>query len=86
MEVDKLELFYFGPDGWTSCGEKRAVANYVEYSNVPSEALYLLRNLSVANYVEYSNVPSEALYLLRNLSKGTEERPFTWQDGKMVFW
>lgn len=64
MEVDKLELFYFGADGWTSCGEKRAVANYVEYSNVPSEALYLLRNLS----------------------KGTEERPFTWQDGKMVFW
>ena len=64
MEVDKLELFYFGADGWISCGEKRAVANYVEYSNVPSEALYLLRNLS----------------------KGTEEHPFTWQDGEMVFW
>lgn len=63
-EGEVYELFYFGADGWTSCGEKRAVENHVEYSNVPSEALYLLRNLS----------------------KGTEERPFTWQDGKMVFW
>ena len=63
-EGEVYELFYFGTDGWISCGEKRAVADYVEYSNVPSEALYLLRNLS----------------------KGTEERPFTWQDGKMVFW
>ena len=40
------ELLYFGPDGWISCGEKRAVANYVEYTDVPSGALYLLRNLS----------------------------------------
>ncbi|MCD8262613.1 MAG: hypothetical protein LUD15_15015 [Bacteroides sp.] len=37
-------------------------------------------------YLEYKNVPENALLLLRNLSKGKEERIFTWEDGKQVWW
>lgn len=61
---DVYELFYFCSQGWVSCGTK----------------------IATANFVTYSEVPSRALYLLKNHSKGTEERPFTWEDGKMTFW
>lgn len=34
----------------------------------------------------WSGVPSNTLYLLRNLSRGVEQRPFTYQNGKQVWW
>lgn len=34
----------------------------------------------------YKNVPTHALFLLRNLTKGTEERIFTYENGKQVWW
>lgn len=34
----------------------------------------------------YKNVPTNALFLLRNLTKGHEERIFTYEDGKQVWW
>lgn len=34
----------------------------------------------------FNNVPSDALYLLHNYSKGTEERIFTYENGKQVWW
>lgn len=34
----------------------------------------------------YDNVPENALLLLRNLSKGKEERIFTYEGGKQVWW
>lgn len=34
----------------------------------------------------YSNVPTNALFLLRNLTKGSEERIFTYEKGKQVWW
>lgn len=37
-------------------------------------------------YLEYDNVPDNALLLLRNLTKGKEERIFTYEDGKQVWW
>lgn len=37
-------------------------------------------------YLEYDNVPDNALLLLRNLTKGKEERIFTCEDGKQVWW
>lgn len=38
------ELFYFDQGEWVSLGEKVATADYIEYDNVPSGALYWLRN------------------------------------------
>ncbi len=37
-------------------------------------------------YLEYDSVPSGALYLLHNHTRGSEERIFTLEDGKQVFW
>ncbi len=36
--------------------------------------------------VKYKGVPQNALYLLRDLTKGTEERIFTYENGKQVWW
>lgn len=37
-------------------------------------------------YIEFEEVPSGALYWLRNLTEGKEERPFTVQNGQVIFW
>lgn len=34
----------------------------------------------------YNEIPNNALLLLRNLTKGVEERIFTYEDGKQVWW
>ncbi len=58
------ELFYWGNDGWVSLGQQVA-KDYMLY---------------------YHNAPTNALFLLRNLTKGKEERIFTYEDGKQVWW
>lgn len=37
-------------------------------------------------YLTYENVPKNALLLLRDLSDGYEERPFTYENEKQVWW
>ncbi len=34
----------------------------------------------------YNDVPKGALYLLRDLTKGQDERPFTYENGRQVWW
>ncbi|MDR0538385.1 MAG: discoidin domain-containing protein [Tannerellaceae bacterium] len=34
----------------------------------------------------YKNCPSGALFLLHNHTRGKEERPFTYENGKQIFW
>lgn len=36
--------------------------------------------------LKFDNVPSGGVYLLRNLTKGHEERVFTYEGGKQVWW
>lgn len=44
---DAYELFYNdGPKGWVSMGKQTATGNRLYYDNVPSKALYVLRNLT----------------------------------------
>lgn len=37
-------------------------------------------------YVKYKRVPQNALYLLKDLTKGKEERIFTYENWKQVWW
>ncbi|MCX6327670.1 MAG: hypothetical protein NT144_13620 [Bacteroidia bacterium] len=37
-------------------------------------------------FLVYKNVPAGALYILHNLTRGKEERIFTYEEGKQVFW
>ena len=38
------------------------------------------------NYLVYDNVPKNALLWLRNHTKGKEERPFTYENNKQIWW
>ncbi len=38
------------------------------------------------NKLVYDEVPSGGLYIIRNLTKGCEERIFTYDEGKQVWW
>lgn len=42
--------------------------------------------VALADSVTYKNVPSGGLYWLRNRTTGTQERIFTYENGKMKFW
>lgn len=57
------ELFYFD-NGWKSIGSLHST----DYEII------------------YYNVPSKALYLLKNKTKGKEERIFTYENGKQIWW
>jgi hypothetical protein len=39
-----------------------------------------------SSYLEYKDVPADAVFWLRNHSGGREERIFTMQEGKQVWW
>ena len=45
-EGDKYELLYMDLYGWKSMGQKIADADTIIYNNVPSNAVYLLKNLT----------------------------------------
>ena len=46
-----------------------------------------LGRVTAADYtLRYDSVPGETLYLLRNRTKGREERIFTYENDRIVFW
>lgn len=61
---DRYELFYFSEDGWKSLGIQ----------------------MGEGDCLTYHNVPSGALFWLRNLTRGVEERIFTYDNGKQIWW
>ena len=65
LEGDTYELFYWDKNSWQSAGIQIAP----QY-----------------NFIRFSNVPSDAVFLLRNHTRGKEERIFTYEDGKQVWW
>jgi len=44
------------------------------------------RQVATSGMVVFEGVPSGSLYWLRNLTRGKEERIFTYEDGKQVWW
>lgn len=42
--------------------------------------------IATKQYLEYNNAPSHALFLLKNLTQGKEERIFTYENGKQIWW
>lgn len=44
------------------------------------------RVIAQKNYLVYKNVPRNTILWLRNLSAGREERIFTYENGKQVWW
>ncbi|MDR0384589.1 MAG: hypothetical protein LBH60_00770 [Prevotellaceae bacterium] len=44
------------------------------------------KKIADGNVLRYDNAPDNALFWLRNLSRGKQERIFTYENGKQVFW
>ena len=44
------------------------------------------RKIADADSIIYENVPSEAIYLLKNRTKGREERVFSYENDKQIWW
>lgn len=57
------EVFYWN-NQWVSLGQKTATSHVLTYENVPSNALYFIKNHTA----------------------GTEERIFTYENGKLLIW
>ncbi|MCC2599283.1 transglutaminase-like domain-containing protein [Sphingobacterium sp. FBM7-1] len=51
-----------------------------------SEWISLGEQVAASNLLTYKNAPRGALFLLKNLSKGREERVFTMEEGRQVWW
>lgn len=47
---------------------------------------FVRKEISNDYFLNYDNVPSGALYWLKNHTRGIEERIFTIENGKQVFW
>lgn len=41
---------------------------------------------ATSNALHFSNIPSGGLYILKDITKGVEERIFTYENGKQVWW
>lgn len=50
------------------------------------EWISLGRKKAMEDKLEYDHVPKGALLWLRNLTKGREERPFTYENGRQIWW
>ena len=61
---NKYELYYWENNAWQSFGACKAASDSLMFNNVPTKALYLLRNHT----------------------RGKEERIFTYENGKQVWW
>lgn len=62
---DEYELYYWNDEGfWELLGTQKATDNI----------LY------------YSDIPSNGLYILKDITKGMEERIFTYENDKQIWW
>ena len=48
--------------------------------------LSLGKQIAIDQYIKYRNIPSEGLYLLHDYTTGEEERVFTYENNKQIFW
>lgn len=59
---------------------------YVLYYWKSNKWTVIGKQKATSDVLIFRNVPTSALFLLSNISKGVEERIFTYEDGKQVWW
>ena len=78
---DLYELFY-----WRSTATDNGKnANNSTASN-SSDWVSLGQQTATTHELLYRNVPRNALLWLRNLTRGREERPFTYENNRQIWW
>jgi len=79
---DRYKLFWWD----ASAGEANVSGQAVEPSATPVGWTSLGEQTAAGYELTYDNVPVGALLWLRDLTRGREERPFTWENGRQVWW
>ena len=59
---------------------------YWSSSGTDGQWMSLGQQTAISYELVYENVPSGALLWLRDLTRGREERPFTYENGKQIWW
>lgn len=63
-------------------GDTYVLYYWAENGWVPADKPRIAKDI----VLNYEQVPRNALFLLRNLSRGKEERIFTYENGKQIWW
>lgn len=79
--VDKLVYYPRNDDNFVVPGEEYELFYYKEVGWQSLGAM-----TADSGELVYENVPQNALYLLKNRTKGKEERIFTYENGRQVWW
>jgi len=61
-------------------------SRFKRIKSISNNWLSLGKQQATRSYLVFENCPSNGLYLLHNLTKGKEERIFTYEDGKQIWW
>lgn len=81
VEIDSIRFLSYHDDNNVVPGQ----IYELYYWNGP-DRVSLGKTVSEQYAITYDSVPQGALYMLRNLTKGKEERIFTYENKRVIFW
>lgn len=81
IEVDQFQFLPRNDDNGIDVGQ-----NYELFYWENNQWVSLGMRIADDNKLVYKNAPANALFLLRNHSKGKEERIFTYENEKQIWW
>ena len=79
--ITRIVMYPFNDDNYIVIGD-----TYELFYNDNGRWVSLGKKLAKENKLVYRNVPANALLLLHNLTKGKEERIFTYESTRQVWW
>jgi hypothetical protein len=79
--IDEIRFLYRNDDNGIRKGDRYELL-------YKSKGEWLSAGVQIADTIllQYENVPSNTLYWLRNHTRGREERPFLYENGKQIFY
>lgn len=81
VKIDKLKFLPRNDDNGIDIGQKYELVYWDDNHWVSSGI-----KIADDNKLIYKKIPANALYLLHNITKGTEERIFTYENEKQIWW
>lgn len=79
-QIDEIRFLPRNDDNGIVAGQQYQLV-YWDNAWVPAGT-----QIATSDVLVFKNVPNNALCLLHNLTKGKEERPFTYVNGKQIWW
>ncbi len=90
LPKNKYELYCWEGEQWKTLGVKELSQTdldaEIKKMGLDFKKTVFFDNTDDKKFLFYGNVPVGSLFLLRNLTQGKEERIFTVEDGKQIWW